>query len=274
MNTSPEEIHLSISQLDAIQAIILDMDGVLWRGSETIGDLPALFQEMKRRGWKVMLATNNATRSISQYVDKFNDLGVPIESWQVINSGQAAAHYLKQLYPKGGPLYIVGEQGLINTMAEAGFFQSEDHPLGVLAGLNRQLTYEMLKKACLLIRSGLPFYGTNPDATFPTPEGLIPGAGTVIGAIEIASGVQAHLMGKPSPEMYRIAIERLETEPSRTLVVGDRLDTDIAGGQVLGCLTGLVLTGVSTFEEAHRQTNPPDIIAEDLTSLLELTRCK
>jgi 4-nitrophenyl phosphatase len=271
MKTS-QEIRLSISQISAIQATILDMDGVLWRGSETIGDLPALFQEMKRRGWKVMLATNNATRSISQFVDKFKSLGVLIESWQVINSGQAAAHYLKKIYPKGGPLYIVGEEGLINTMAEAGFYQSEDHPLGVLAGLNRQLTYEMLRKACLLIRSGLPFYGTNPDATFPSPEGLIPGAGTVIGAIEIASGVQAHLMGKPSPEMYRVALERLDTEASRTLVVGDRLDTDIAGGQVLGCLTGMVLTGVSTLEEAHQQTPPPDIIAEDLTSLLELTR--
>ena len=128
-----------------------------------------------------MLATNNATRSNSQFVEKFYGLGVPIESWQVINSGQAAAYYLKKSYPQGGPLYIVGEEGLISTMAEAGFFQSEDHPLGVLAGLNRQLTYEMLRKACLFIRSGLPFYGTNPDATFPSPEGLIPGAGTVIG---------------------------------------------------------------------------------------------
>jgi 4-nitrophenyl phosphatase len=274
MNTSQEEIRLSISQIAAIQAIILDMDGVVWRGGESIGDLPALFQEMKRRGWKVMLATNNATRSNSQLIERFVRLGVSLESWQVINSGQAAASYLKKRYPQGGPLYIVGEEGLISTMADAGFFHSEDHPLAVLAGLNRQLTYEMLKQACLFIRSGLPFYGTNPDPTFPSPEGQIPGAGTVIGAIEIAAGVKAHLMGKPSPEMYRVALERLDVEASRTLVVGDRLDTDIEGGQAMGCLTGLVLTGVSTLEEAHQRVPPPDIIAADLTSLLELTCIK
>jgi 4-nitrophenyl phosphatase len=120
----------------------------------------------------------------------------------------------------------------------------------------------------------VPFYGTNPDATYPTPEGLAPGAGTIIGAIEIASGVKAHLMGKPSPDMYRIAIERLGTSPTETLVIGDRLDTDITGGQAAGCLTGLVLTGVSTLADALNFTPRPDLIAEDLTNLLELTRVK
>ncbi len=272
MTTQIQEIRLTPAQIAAIRAIILDMDGVLWRGTELIGDLPGLFEEMKRRGWKVLLATNNATRSIAQYVERFKELGITLENWQVINSGQAAAHYLKNCYPQGGPLYIVGEQGLVATLEEAGFYHSEDHPLAVLAGLNRQLTYEMLRKSCLLIRSGVPFYGTNPDATFPSPEGLIPGAGTVIGAIEIASGVKAHLMGKPSPEMYRVALERLGTSPAETLVVGDRLDTDIIGGQVLGCRTGMVLTGVGTLEEAHQMAKPPDLIAEDLTGLLELTR--
>jgi 4-nitrophenyl phosphatase len=267
-----EEVRLNPSQIAGIRAIILDMDGVLWRGSENIGDLPALFQEITMRRWKFILATNNATRSIAQYVEIFNGLGITIESRHVINSGQAAAHYLKKCYPQGGPLYIIGEEGLISTMVDAGFYQSEEHPLGVLAGLNRQLTYDMLRKACLLIRSGVPFYGTNPDATYPSPEGLIPGAGTVIGAIEIASDVKAHLMGKPSPEMYQLALERLATSPGETLVVGDRLDTDIAGGQVLGCLTGLVLSGVSTLEEVSHWTPPPDLIADDLTSLLEITR--
>jgi 4-nitrophenyl phosphatase len=272
MANNHREIRLTGSQIAAIRAIILDMDGVLWRGTEILGDLPALFQEMKQRGWEVVLATNNATRSNAQLIEKFASLGVILDSLQVINSGQAAAHYLKQLYPQGGPLYIVGEEGLINTMAEAGFYPSEDHPLAVLAGLDRELTYDKLRRACLLIRSGLPYFGTNPDTTFPSPEGLVPGAGTVIGAIEIASGVKAHFMGKPFPEMYRMALEQLKTATSETLVVGDRLDTDIAGGQELGCLTGLVLSGVSTLEDAHRFNHLPDVIAEDLTGLLELTQ--
>ena len=272
MATIHREIRLTSSQIAAIRAIILDMDGVLWRDTEILGDLPALFQEMKRRGWKVVLATNNGTRSNVKTLEKFASLGVSLESWQVINSGQAAAHYLKQRYPQGGPLYIVGEEGLISTLAEAGFYPSENHPLAVMAGMDRKLTYDKLKIACLLIRSGVPYYGTNPDATFPAPEGLIPGAGTVIGAIEIASGVKAQLMGKPFPEMYRMAMERLNTASSATLAVGDRLETDIIGGQELGCLTGLVLSGVSTLEDVHRFNHLPDLIAEDLTGLLDLTQ--
>ena len=120
-----------------------------------------------------------------------------------------------------------------------------------------------------LIRSGLEFIGTNPDRTYPTPGGLIPGAGAILAAVEAATDICPTIMGKPSPEMYRVAMERLETRPEETLVVGDRLETDIAGGQQLGCKTGLVLSGVTSLQAAHSWIPAPDWIEQDLTALLD-----
>jgi 4-nitrophenyl phosphatase len=122
----------------------------------------------------------------------------------------------------------------------------------------------------MLIREGFPFLATNPDPTLPSPEGLIPGAGSILAALEAATGVKPVVIGKPQPEMYRLAIERMGSSVQETLVVGDRLETDIAGGQALGCPTAVVLTGASSEEEAWAWEPPPDIIASDLTNLVQL----
>ncbi len=259
----------------SIRSLILDMDGVLWRSFQPIGDLPRVFGAIQSRGWNLMLATNNATRAPEEYVEKLQDLGVAISPEQVINSGIVTAFYLEKHFPQGGPLYVVGEQGLINVLAAAGFFHTgAQKPLAVVVGLDRRFDYEKMNVASCWVREGVPFIGTNPDATFPTPQGLVPGAGAVIKAVETASGVQPSWMGKPSPEMYRVAMQQLGTTPQETLVAGDRLETDIAGGQALGCLTGLVLSGVTSSEQAACWKPQPDWIAADLTELLEKTSIK
>ena len=195
-----------------------------------------------------------------------------LEPWQVINSAQATAHYLSQRYPKGGPVYVVGEPGLIEIMQEEGFTHSESNPLAVVVALDHGINYEKLRVATLLIRSGVPFVGTNPDRTFPTPEGQVPGAGAIIATIEAATDIKPIVIGKPNPAMYQFALERLGTTPKETLVVGDRLETDIAGAQNIGSPCALVLSGV-TEEEAAWAWNPsPDIIANDLTNLIKELR--
>ncbi len=113
------------------------------------------------------------------------------------------------------------------------------------------MTYQKLSRATLHIRAGAPFYGTNPDKTFPTPQGLVPGAGSILAAIEAATDVKPIIIGKPQPAMMYMALEKLGTLPEETLVVGDRLETDIAAGQAAGCKTALVLSGVSTKQQAH-----------------------
>ena len=135
-------------------------------------------------------------------------------------------------------------------------------------GIDRGIDFAKLREATLLIRRGLPFYGTNPDLTFPTPEGLIPGAGSFLALLSAASGVNPIVAGKPEPFILEFALERLATPRERTLVVGDRLETDIAGGQAIGCSTALVLSGVSTAEMGEAWNPQVDIITQDLTSLL------
>jgi len=253
----------------SIQALILDMDGVLWRGSKAIGDLQSIFIQIDKIGWKVIFATNNATRTIQQYVDLLSSFGVNVKLWQVINSASAVTNYLCKQFPNGGPVYIVGEQGIIEACADHGFYQSDSGALAVIAGMDRKLTYYKLRTATLLLRSGVPFIGTNPDLTFPTPDGLVPGTGSILAALSAASGVSPTIVGKPEPTMYRIALERLKIAPDNALVVGDRPETDIACAQLIGCRTALVLSGVTNAEQANAWRPAPDIIASDLESVIK-----
>ena len=258
----------STISMQSIQALILDMDGVLWRGSEPIGDLHSIFQKINDSGLKVIFATNNATRTIQQYIDVLASFGVHAEYWQVINSAIAVTYYLCQQYPHGGPIYMIGEQGLIEACHDHGFYQSETDALAVIAGMDRQLTYDKLKTATLLIRSGVQFIGTNPDVTFPTPYGLVPGAGSILAAISAATDVKPQIAGKPELIMYQIALDRLTIRPENLLVVGDRPETDIAGAQKIGCRTALVLSGVTNREQAAAWQPSPDIIEASLESLI------
>lgn len=254
-----------------IQAMILDMDGVLWKGQNAIGDLPSIFGRLRAKGIQVVLATNNATRTPEQYAQKLAGFGVAIEAWRVINSAKAAAHRLKQDFPAGGPVFVIGEEGLVEALAAQGFTpaDSADRPIAVVAAMDRQLTYDKLRRGTLLIRQGIPFYGTNPDRTFPTPDGLIPGAGSILAALEAATSVHPVIAGKPSPDMYLMALDLLKVDASRTLAVGDRLDTDILGGQRAGCRTGLVLSGVTAPEDLQAWEPRPDFVAADLNDLVD-----
>jgi 4-nitrophenyl phosphatase len=254
----------------SIKGVILDMDGVLWRDMQPIGDLPAIFRRIRDLGLSVILATNNATRTVEQYHTKLKGFGVNLEPWQVVNAGQAVASFLKKIFPDGGPIYVIGEPSLKETLALSGFYASEPGLPGILAvvaGMDTSLTFDKLRQATILIRKGLPFIGTNPDRTFPTPEGLMPGAGSILAAIEAASETKPIIAGKPEPLLYNLAMERLGLSPQQTLAIGDRLDTDILGGQNAGCYTAVVLTGVTSREVAMMWKPAPDIIAPDLMSI-------
>ena len=251
-----------------IKALVLDMDGVLWRASQPVGDLAAVFTQINTLCLQVICATNNSTSTPAQFSEKLAGMGVQLDPNCIINSAMAAAHYLKKQHPAGGPVYLVGEIGLHQAMQELGFWQAEKDVLAVVAGMDRQFSYAKLAAANRLIRDGARFIGTNQDKTFPTPAGLAPGSGSVLAAIEAASGVTPTIMGKPSPFLYQVALDRLSTSPLETLAVGDRLETDILGGQRAGMRTALVLSGVSTPHDLADWPTPPDLVAVDLAELL------
>ena len=252
-----------------IKALILDMDGVLWRDTEPIGDLPALFSAIDQLKWKTVFVTNNATRSVSQYVEKLASFGVKAGQDQIINSGLATAYYLKERFPSGGPVYIIGEKGLFDSLEEYGFWHSVEKPIAVIGSLDRELTYQKLKQASTFIRAGVTFLGTNPDPSLPTPRGYVPGTGAVLAALEAATGKKPIIMGKPSPTMYQIALDSLQIEPENTLVVCDQMPTDIAAGIEAGCQTALVLTGVSNESTTESFDYQPTYIAPNLTQLID-----
>lgn len=252
------------------RALILDMDGVLWRSSQPIGDLPQIFKTIESLDLRVVLATNNATLTSDDYLARLRGFGVALERWQIVNSAEATAHFLKQRFPEGGPVFVVGEDGLVRTLAEAGFPHAETNVLAVVAGMDRRMSYEKLGSAALFIRAGTLFVGTNPDRTFPTPKGLMPGAGSILAFLQAASGVEPFIVGKPRAALYEVALERLQTGPAETLIVGDRLDTDICGAQAIGSQTALVLSGVTDEESARSWKPPVDYIANDLSELIRL----
>jgi 4-nitrophenyl phosphatase len=259
---------MDIHSLKNIKALILDMDGVLWRENEAIGDLPAIFARFEKAGLKVLLATNNATKTPEMYIEKLAGLGAHLKKEQIINSAMGVAYLLKKRFPDGGPVDVVGEIGVVSALQEAGFYVSEQNPLAVVASMDRQINFGKLKQATLLIRRGVPFYGTNPDRTFPTPEGFIPGAGAILAALTAATEVEPIIAGKPSSTLYEFALEKLGTLPAETLAVGDRIETDIVGGQQIGLRTALVLSGVATRAQGLAWKPKIDLILPELGDLI------
>ena len=256
-----------------IKSLIIDMDGVIWKADAPIGDLPAIFNRIRERGLKFVFATNNSTSTSEQYVARLKEFGVEVEPWQVITSSQAAAHALSQSFPAGTKVFMIGEDGIRTALQEKGFeiLSVEDAPMAqaVVMGIDRDVNFQKLSEATLLVRRGIPFYATNPDKTFPTPRGEIPGAGAWYSIIVTATNVQPIVAGKPFPFLMELSLEKLGTGKDETLVIGD-LETDIAAGQGVGCPTALVLSGVTTMEEADQWDPKIDFVANDLSSLIEM----
>ena len=251
-----------------IQALILDMDGVIWKADQPIGDLEKTFALIRSLGLKFVMATNNSLLTIEDYQKKLASMKVTVSQSQIINSSKAVAQMIKEDHPEGGPVFVVGGKGLFHALEEKGFYHSEEKAIAVVAGLDHDFSYKKMKTATLLIRSGADLYGSNPDTTFPTPEGQVPGAGSIIAAIETASGKKAKIAGKPLPFMMKFALDQMKVSPENTLVVGDRLETDIKGGQNMNCLTALVLSGVSDEKMAKEWQPQPDYISENLYTFI------
>jgi len=252
------------------EGAVLDMDGVLWRADQPLCDLPQLFANFQTNKIKVVLASNNATVNEEQFLKKLRLMGVELEPWQIISSAMAMVYLLKQNFPSGGPVYILGSPSLKAYLKESGYCHSETKPLAVIVGMDKEITYQKIDRASKLVRSGIPFYGTNPDLTYPTPDGLTPGAGTCIAAVEAAANIKATIAGKPNPYLFEVALQRLGTSREKTLVVGDRLETDILGGYRAGCKTLLVLSGVTQKKDLETWTPKPDLVLNNIMELFTL----
>ncbi len=256
--------------LNDIQALLIDMDGVLWRGDQPLPGLVDFFDVLQHRSRPFMLVTNNSTKTTAQYVQKLANFGVTVKAENILTSSSATATYLKREFEPGATVYVIGHEGLYEAMREAGFVVVDDASQGadmVVVGMDLSLTYEKLKYAALLIRRGARFVGSNGDLTFPSEEGIIPGAGAILAAIEAATGVSPILIGKPERLMFDIAVEKMTSQPKHSAMLGDRLETDILGGQRAGLKTILVTSGIDNEDSILQKGIQPDAIFSGIEEL-------
>jgi 4-nitrophenyl phosphatase len=255
-----------MTDLSGITHLIIDMDGVLYRGDKPLPRLHDFFAFMRQKPIPFILATNNSTRTSQQYVDKLERMGVQVSPEEILTSGQTLARVLVREYPAGTRVHVFGMQALRDTMVEEGFVLADEDVDLVVASMDREVTYEKLKRASLLIRGGARFYATNLDPTVPTEEGMAPGTGSLIMAIRTATAVKPRATGKPEPAMFNLAMDQMGAKPETTAMIGDRLDTDILGAQRAGLTSIFVLSGSNTRTEA--EAFGPDFVFEDIADLL------
>lgn len=254
--------------LSRFSAVLTDMDGVLYRGNEPLPGVNELLALLRRRGVAYACVTNNSTLTPQEYEVKLAAMGIAIPAAQIVTSSVATRRYLETQLPPGTPAYYVGMNGLREALFGDGYFvYDEARPQVVVVGLDTEATYAKLKRAVLGVRAGARFIGTNPDFTLPTPEGLVPGAGSLLALVRAATDVEPVVIGKPGRAMMDTAIDMLGADRARTLALGDRLDTDIAGAAAAGLASALVLTGVTTPAQLELSSPKPDAVFADLPEL-------
>ncbi len=255
-----------------MRAAVIDMDGVLWEGDRPLPGLVEFFAALRQRQIRFVLATNNATRTPEQYLAKLARMGVTVTADEIFTSSLATAIYLGERSPNGARLYVIGEDGLLRALSEAGFTFCGLYENGaeyVVVGMDRGLSWDKLATATINIRAGAIFIGTNPDVSLPTEHGITQGNGAILAALQAATGCAPIVIGKPEPTMYQQALRRLGSDPALTMGIGDRLETDILGAVRAGLPSALVLSGVSTRADLAIVSYQPTWVLE---SIVDITR--
>jgi len=258
-----------------IQALIIDMDGVLWEGTKALPGLIDFFKVLRKKQLPFILATNNASLTQDQYINKLNTMGVSVSANEILTSSMATAHYLsKQVDPKKSTAFVIGEEGLRHPLIKKGFtlidapYNKLDGPADfVICGLDRKLSWEKLAEASLHISAGAKFIASNADTTLPTERGPVLGNGAILAAIQAATNISPTVIGKPEAIMYQQAISLLNVTCEHTIAIGDRLNTDILGAVNTGIRSILVLTGISSIDDLSTIDYQPTWVLPDLAAI-------
>lgn len=257
------------SLADRYEAFLLDLDGVVYRGDDPVPGASEAIQEVRRRGQRVVFITNNSAPTPQAVVAMLESMGVQASADDVVTSAQAAVPLVRDQIGSTGTVFAIGEEGVRSALEEGGLTLLDGSPQradAVVVGWDRRADYEKLRTASVLVQRGARLIATNADVSYPAPGGeLWPGTGALLAVIEQTTGARATVAGKPHPPLFRAALERVGTP--NALVIGDRLETDVAGAAAAGLDAALVLTGAATPSDVVDHDAVPVAVLRDLGEL-------
>lgn len=249
---------------------LIDMDGVIYRGSEPIPGAATFIQHLQETGTPYLFLTNNSGYTPLDVVVKLKKFHIETSVENVYTSAQATAEWVHKQRPDA-TAFVIGEGGLLNALHEIGCATTREAPDFVIVGEGRVLNFEMAEAAHRFIAAGAPLISTNADTWCPTDAGPRPGCGAIVAMLEAATGRQAYHVGKPNPFMMRAARKRIGLATDEVIMVGDTMDTDIRGATDLGFRSILVLTGSTTRETLRRYPYRPTMVVESVADLMPVT---
>lgn len=245
---------------------LIDMDGVLHRGSEVIEGADRLIRHLREQGIPFRLLTNNSQRTRRDIAARLSRMGIELDEEHVFTCAMATARFLARQKPQG-TAFVIGEGGLLTALHANGYAIVDQDPDYVVVGEGRTMTFEMMETAVRLIRGGAKLIATNLDPNCPTDHGIRPGCGALVALLETATGTKAFSVGKPSPVMMRAARKDMGLRTEETAVIGDTMETDILGGVQLGYHTILVLSGSTSRDDLSRYAYHPETVVESVSQL-------
>lgn len=248
------------------KAYLIDMDGVLVRGSQAVPGANEFIGRLRASGTRFLVLTNNPLYTQRDLAARLERIGLHVPAESIYTSALATAQFLKKQHP-GCTVYVIGDVGLTTALYDAGLIITDHEPDYVVVGETTSLSYERLTMACRFVAAGARFVATNPDVSGPGDGGLVPACGAIAALIATATGVRPYFVGKPNPLMMRTALRTIGAHSEESVMVGDRMDTDIIGGTESGLETILVLTGVTREGEADRFPYRPTRIVESVAQI-------
>ena len=250
------------------KAFICDMDGVLYHGNKLLDGVREFVKWLDDENKKYLFLTNSSERSPQELSDKLKRLGVNVGKEHFYTSALSTAYFLASQKKKGS-VYVIGEAGLINALYEAGFTMNNVDPDYVVVGESLGYNFETITTAVNLVMNGAKLIGCNPDLNGPTETGMAPATGSLIAPIELATGKKAYFLGKPNPLMMRHAMSALKVQREDTVIIGDRMDTDIIAGIESMIETVLVLSGCTAEEDLNNFPYAPNYILNGVGDILK-----
>lgn len=245
---------------------LIDMDGVLVRGSTLIPGADRFIEELKSRGTKFLVLTNNPLYTPGDLAHRLRTVGLDLAAGNIFTSAMATARFLQAQKPEG-TAFVIGESGLTEAIHGVGYVITETEPDYVVLGETHSYNLGRITQAIRLIASGARFIATNPDPSGPTEEGIVPACGAMAALMEAASGKSPFFVGKPNPLMMRTALNYLDVHSEDTVMIGDRMDTDIVAGVETGMETILVLSGVTDLRAVDQHPYQPTHVVESVAKI-------